>query len=51
MMLGDLPIFSAEWFNKKQFNSVVLDDPIASGPYIVSDYEIGRFIEYKRNPK
>ena len=51
MMLGDLPIFSAKWFNKKQFNSVVLDDPIASGPYIVSDYEIGRFIEYKRNPK
>ena len=51
MMLGDLPIFSAKWFNKKQFNTVVLDDPIASGPYIVSDYEIGRFIEYKRNPK
>jgi microcin C transport system substrate-binding protein len=51
MMLGDLPIFSAKWFNKKQFNSVVLDDPIASGPYIVSDYEIGRFIEYKRNSK
>ena len=51
MMLGDLPIFSSEWFNNKQFNSVVLEDPIASGPYIVSDYEIGRFIEYKRNPK
>ncbi|MEC8169780.1 MAG: extracellular solute-binding protein, partial [Pseudomonadota bacterium] len=51
MMLGDLPIFSAKWFNKKQFNTVVLDDPIASGPYIVSDYEIGRFIEYKRNSK
>ena len=51
MMLGDLPIFSAKWFNKKQFESVVLDDPIASGPYIVSDYEIGRFIEYKRNSK
>ena len=51
MMLGDLPIFSSEWFNKKQFNSVVLEDPIASGPYVVSDYEIGRFIEYKRNPK
>lgn len=51
MMLGDLPIFSSEWFNKKQFNSVILEDPIASGPYVVSDYEIGRFIEYKRNPK
>ena len=24
MMLGDLPIFSSKWFNKKQFNSVVL---------------------------
>ena len=36
-------------FNKKQFNNVVLEDPIASGPYVVSDYEIGRFIEYKRN--
>ncbi len=50
MMIGDLPIFSAEWFKNKKFNESILDNPIASGPYIISDYEIGRFIEYERNP-
>ena len=49
MMIGDLPIFSEKWFNQKQFNDVILEDPIASGPYVISDYEIGRFIKYKRN--
>ena len=50
MMIGDLPIFSVEWFNNKKFNESILDNPIASGPYTVKDYEIGRFIEYERNP-
>ncbi len=49
MMLGDLPIFSAKWFNDKEFKDAVLDNPIASGPYVISDYEIGRFIKYERN--
>ena len=50
MIIGDIPIFSKKWFNGKTFSESILDKPIASGPYIVSKYETGRFIEYKKNP-
>ena len=51
MIIGDIPIFSKKWFNNKKFNEVVLEHPIASGPYIIDKFEPGRFIEYKKNPK
>ena len=50
MIIGDIPIFSKKWFNGKSFSDSILDAPIASGPYIISKYETGRFIEYKKNP-
>jgi len=51
MIIGDIPIFSKKWFKNKKFNEVVLEHPIASGPYIIDKFEAGRFIEYKKNPK
>ena len=50
MIIGDIPVFSKKWFNGKSFSESILDAPIASGPYIISKYETGRFIEYKKNP-
>tara|TARA_B100001094_G_scaffold36645_1_gene30804 strand:- start:623 stop:2413 length:1791 start_codon:yes stop_codon:yes gene_type:complete len=50
MIIGDIPIFSKKWFDGKTFSESILDKPIASGPYIVSKYETGRFVEYKKNP-
>ena len=50
MIIGDIPVFSKKWFNGKKFSESILDEPIASGPYIISKYETGRFIEYKKNP-
>ena len=50
MIIGDIPVFSKKWFNGKNFSESILDEPIASGPYIISKYETGRFIEYKKNP-
>ncbi len=50
MIIGDIPIFSSKWFNGKEFEDVILDKPIASGPYFISNYETGRFIEYTKNP-
>ena len=51
MIIGDIPIFSKKWFKNKKFNEVILEQPIASGPYIISSFETGRFIEYKKNPE
>jgi len=50
MIIGDIPIFSPKWFADKDFSNTILTKPIASGPYIIKDYEFGRFITYERNP-
>ena len=50
MIIGDIPIFSPKWFAGKDFSNTILNKPIASGPYIIKDYEFGRFIIYERNP-
>ena len=50
MTIGDIPIFSKKWFENKKFSNSILDNPIASGPYIVDDYQTGKYIHYKRNP-
>ena len=51
MIIGDIPIFSKKWFKNKKFKDVILEQPVASGPYIISNFETGRFIEYKKNPE
>jgi len=49
MMIGDLPIFSKEWLSIEQFPKNVKKSPIASGPYLIEDYSIGKYITYIRN--
>jgi microcin C transport system substrate-binding protein len=49
MMIGDLPIFSKEWLSVEQFPKDVKKSPIASGPYLIEDYSIGKYITYIRN--
>jgi microcin C transport system substrate-binding protein len=49
MMIGDLPIFSKEWLSVEEFPENVKKSPIASGPYLIKDYSIGKYITYIRN--
>lgn len=50
MIIGDISIFSKDWFEGKDFESAGDILPISSGPYIVDKYERGKYIQYKRNP-
>lgn len=50
MIAGDIPIFAKEWIGTQPFEKVDDAKPISSGPYLVDDYERGRFIRYRRNP-
>ena len=50
MIIGDIPIFSTKWIVNNKFNETIIAKPISSGPYIIEDYEFGRYILYKRNP-
>jgi microcin C transport system substrate-binding protein len=50
IIANDVPIFSREWLANKPFDKVALEQPIASGPYVIDSYRLGKHITYKRNP-
>ncbi|HJS76664.1 MAG TPA: extracellular solute-binding protein [Burkholderiales bacterium] len=50
LMAGGLPVFSRAWGAGKPFDQVVMDMPIASGPYKIGRLNFGRDITYERDP-
>jgi len=50
LLVGGMPIFSRAWGKGKPFDQVVMDMPIASGPYKVGRMNFGRDITYDRRP-
>jgi microcin C transport system substrate-binding protein len=50
LMVGGLPVFSRAWGAGKPFDQVVMDMPIASGPYKIGRLNFGRDITYQRDP-
>jgi microcin C transport system substrate-binding protein len=50
LIVGGLPIFSRKWGAGKPFDQVVLDIPIATGPYRIGPVRFGKDITYVRDP-
>ena len=50
LLVGGLPVFSRAWGAGKPFDQVVMDIPIATGPYRVGRLNFGRDITYNRDP-
>ncbi|HWP86877.1 MAG TPA: extracellular solute-binding protein, partial [Burkholderiales bacterium] len=50
LMVGGIPVFSRAWGAGKPFDKIVMDIPIASGPYKVGRLNFGRDITYDRDP-
>ncbi|RZL10715.1 MAG: ABC transporter substrate-binding protein [Rubrivivax sp.] len=55
LMAGALPVFSHKWGLDKKgqlkpFDKIVMDVPIASGPYRVGRVDFGKDITYQRDP-
>jgi microcin C transport system substrate-binding protein len=50
LMVGGLPVFSRAWGAGKPFDQVVMEMPIASGPYKIGRLNFGRDITYERDP-
>jgi microcin C transport system substrate-binding protein len=48
LSIGALPIFSATYYDGRDFADSTMEPPLGSGPYRVGDFEAGRFIEYER---
>lgn len=50
LVVGSLPVFSHKWGAGKKFDDVIMDKPIASGPYRIGQENFGRDITYVRDP-
>ncbi len=50
MIIGEIPIFSNKWAGDSDFAKLSDTRPIASGPYIVDQYDRGKAVKYIKNP-
>jgi len=50
LLVGNLPVFSRDWGAGKPFDQVIMEQPIASGPYRIGRMNFGRDITYDRDP-
>lgn len=50
LIVGGMPVFSRKWAAGTPFDRIQLVAPIASGPYLIDRYDLGRAISFKRNP-
>jgi ABC-type oligopeptide transport system substrate-binding subunit len=49
MIVAMMPILSKAWWEGKSFDSTILDFPLSSGPYKISEVDPGRRIVYERD--
>ncbi|HEY8606761.1 MAG TPA: extracellular solute-binding protein [Noviherbaspirillum sp.] len=50
LIVGGVPVFSRKWGANTSFDKIQLEPPIATGPYLIDRYDVGRSISYKRDP-
>lgn len=46
--VAGMPIFSRAWWEGRDFRSSLSEAPLGAGPYKVSDYRFGSYIEFER---
>jgi microcin C transport system substrate-binding protein len=51
LIVGSVPVFSRKWADGTDFDKIQLTPPIASGPYLIDRYDVGRSISYRHDPK
>ncbi len=51
LLVGGLPILPKHFFDGRDFTKPLTDAPIGSGPYRVTNFELGRSVTYTRDPK
>jgi microcin C transport system substrate-binding protein len=50
LILGELPVLPEHFFAGRDFAKPLTDPPIGSGPYRISNFELGRSVTYERRP-
>ncbi len=50
LIVGGMPVFSRKWASGTPFDKIQLVPPVASGPYRIERWDLGRSISFKKNP-
>lgn len=50
MIAGQIPVFARRWVEGRPFDKMALEQPVASGPYLIERYDLGNSITFVRNP-
>ncbi|MBR1904486.1 MAG: ABC transporter substrate-binding protein, partial [Alphaproteobacteria bacterium] len=50
MILAQFHIFSAKDWEGRDFDKPTLQIPLGSGPYILEDFQVNKYIAFKKNP-
>ena len=50
LIAAQIPVFSKKWVGDNDFEKLSRELPIATGPYVIEKYRLGKDITYKRNP-
>lgn len=51
LILSQFSVFSAKDWKDKDFSKPRLEVPLGSGPYKVIDFQVNKFVEFKKNPQ
>jgi len=50
MIISGLPVFPKAWVGDTAFDKLAIKNPIGSGPYILKEHQLGKYLVYKKNP-
>ena len=50
MILAQFAIFSKKDWGGREFDKPTLQVPLGSGPYVVKDFQVNKFVELQKNP-
>lgn len=50
MILAQFAVFSAKDWEGREFDKPTLQVPLGSGPYIVSDFQVNKYVTLEKNP-
>lgn len=50
MILAQFHIFSAKDWQDREFDKPTLQVPLGSGPYVVKDFQVNKFVSLQKNP-
>jgi microcin C transport system substrate-binding protein len=50
LIAAQMPVFARAWVGERPFDRLSTVPPLASGPYLVATYDLGKRVSYVRNP-